>query len=170
MQNAKDTFYELLRSRIAAANPERTIVLRGVTRPGVLVEENELGSTVTIPDCFRLRWIDASVDPANAVPVATLTCEVLYETAGTPGNAGMDRGRLLAAMDAELAGALNSPPQTSIKQSYAALATGGSATAMNTNIWWADVVLGPLAVKGNLITGLAKVPGRSCEEAGELGM
>ena len=42
MQNAKDTFYEVLRSRLVALNPERTIVLRGVMRPGVLVEENEL--------------------------------------------------------------------------------------------------------------------------------
>jgi hypothetical protein len=168
MQNAKDTFYELLRSRIAAANPERTIVLRGVTRPGVLVEENELVSTVTMPDCFRLRWTDASVDSANAMPIATMTCEVLYETAGTAGNAGMDRGRLLAAMDAELTGALNSSPQTAIKQSYAALARGGSATAMNTNIWWSDVALGPLVVKADRIVRTAKVTVMSCEEAGEL--
>ena len=46
MQNAKDTFYELLRGRLAALNPDRTVVVRGVVRPGVLVEENELVSTV----------------------------------------------------------------------------------------------------------------------------
>ncbi len=168
MQNAKDTFYELLRSRIVAANPERTIVLRGITRPGVLVEENELVSTVTMPDCFRLRWIDAGVNFANALPVASLTCEVLYETAGTAGNAGMDRGRLLAAMDEELAGALNSAPQTTIKQNFTALATGGSAAAMSTNIWWSDVVLEPLVVKADRIGRVAKVIVMSCEEAGEL--
>ena len=44
MQNAKDTFYVTLRDRLAAVNPARTMVLRGVTRPGVLVEENELAS------------------------------------------------------------------------------------------------------------------------------
>lgn len=168
MQNAKDTFYELLRSRIAVANPERTIVLRGVTRPGVLVEENELVSTVTTPDCFRLRWLDASVDSANALPVAAMTCEVLYETAGSPGNGGMDRGRLLTEMDAELAGALNSAPQTVLKQSYAALATGGSATAMSTNIWWSDVALGPLVVKADRIARVAKVTVVSCGEGGEI--
>jgi hypothetical protein len=168
LQNAKDTFYEVLRSRIAAANPERTIVLRGVTRPGVLVEENELVSTVTTPDCFRLRWVDANVDAENAMPVATLTCEVFYETAGTAGNAGMDRGRLLATMDAEIVGALSSAPQTAIKQNYAALATGGSATAMSTNIWWCDVVLGPLVVKADRIARAAKVTVMSCEEEGEL--
>ena len=62
MQNAKDTFYEVLRSRLVALNPERTIVLRGVVRPGVLVEENELLSAVALPDCFRLRWSVSQVD------------------------------------------------------------------------------------------------------------
>jgi hypothetical protein len=32
VQNAKDTFYEVLRNRLVAFNPERTIVLRGVVR------------------------------------------------------------------------------------------------------------------------------------------
>lgn len=168
MQNAKDTFYELLRSRIAAANPERTIVLRGVTRPGVLVEENELVTAVTLPDCFRLRWVDASVDSANALPVATLTCEILYETAGTAANAGMDRGRMLAAMDAEFIGAVSTCPQHTLKQSYAALANGGNAQAMSTNIWWSNAVLGPLVLKADRIARTAKVTVMSCEEAGEL--
>ncbi|HEV2577939.1 MAG TPA: hypothetical protein VGU25_12085 [Acidobacteriaceae bacterium] len=168
MQNAKDTFYEVLRSRIAAANPERTIVLRGVIRPGVLVEENELVTTVTMPDCFRLRWLDATVDAANALPVATLTCEVMYETAGTAGNAGLDRGRLLTEMDAELTAAVNACPQHSLKQNYAALANGGSATPLTTNIWWSNVALGPLIVKGDRIGRTAKITVMSCEEAGEL--
>ena len=168
MQNAKDTFYETLRSRIAAANPERTIVLRGVVRPGALVEENELVSAVTIPDCFRLRWIDASVDAANASPLATLTCEVLYETAGTPGNGGLDRGRLLTERDGELVAAVNVYPQKTLKQNYSALASGGAAVAMSTNIWWSDVVLGALIVKADRIGRTAKVTVMSCEEAGEL--
>jgi hypothetical protein len=168
LQNAKDTFYEVLRSRIAVANPERTIVVRGVTRPGVLVEENELVSTVTAPDCFRLRWLDATVDAANSMPTAMLTCEVMYETAGTPGNGGLDRGRALAAMDEELVGALNGAPQHATKQDYAAVANGGNATAMSTNIWWSDVVLGPLVVKADRIARTAKVTVMSCEEAGEL--
>lgn len=168
MQNAKDTFYEMLRSRIAAINPDRTIVLRGVTRPGVLVEENELVTAVTMPDCFRLRWLDVAVDSANAMPVATQTCEVLYETAGTAGNAGLDRGRLLAEMDAELSAALNDSPQSTVKQNYTALAASGSPTAMSTNIWWSDVVLGSLVVKADRIARTAKVMVMSCEEAGEL--
>lgn len=168
MQNAKDTFYEILRTRIAAANPERTIVLRGVTRPGVLAEENELVSTVTIPGCFRLRWIDATIDAANALPIATMTCEVMYETAGTAGNGGLDRGRLLTEMDGELAAAVNACPQKTAKQSYAALANGGAATAMSTNVWWSGVAFSPLIVKADRIGRIAKVTVMSCEEAGEL--
>ena len=42
MQNAKDTFYLMLQSRLTALNPSRTIVVRGVLRPGILVDENEL--------------------------------------------------------------------------------------------------------------------------------
>ena len=44
MQNAKDTFYVTLQGRLAALNPARTIVVRGVVRPGTLVDENELPS------------------------------------------------------------------------------------------------------------------------------
>jgi hypothetical protein len=168
VQNTKDTFYDMLRSRIAAANPERTIALRGVVRPGVLAEENELVSTVTIPDCFRLRWVDASVDAANAMPVATITGEVMYETAGTAGVGGLDRGRLLTEMDAELAAAVNACPQRTAKQNYSALANGGVATAMMTNIWWSDVAFGPLIVKADRVGRTATVTVMCCEEAGEL--
>jgi hypothetical protein len=168
VQNAKDTFYELLRSRIAAGNPERTIVVRGQTRPGVLVEENELVTTTTLPDCFRLRWTEAGVDAANALPLAVLGCEILYETAGSAGNGGMDRGRALAAMDAELAAAINASPQFAAKQNYAGLASGGGVVAMNTNVWWGDVVPGAIVVKGDRVARTATVTVMSYEEAGEL--
>lgn len=168
MQNAKDTFYEVMRSRIAAGNPERTIVVRGLARPGVLVEENELVSAITTPDCFRLRWTDATVNAAGQLPMVTLHCEVLYETAGTALNGGMDRGRALAAMDAELTAAVDAKPQFARKQSYAALQSGGAATAMNTNIWWSDVVLGPVQVKGDRVARTATVTVMSYQEAGEL--
>jgi hypothetical protein len=168
VQNAKDTFYEVLRSRIAAGNPARTIVLRGQTRPGVLVEENELVTTTTIPDCFRLRWTAASVDTAGALPLVSQTCEILYETAGTTGNGGMDRGRALAEMDAELAVAINAVPQTTLKQNYTALASGGSIATMNTNVWWGDVTFGAEQVKADRVARTATAVVMSYEEAGEL--
>ena len=167
MQNAKDTFYEVLRSRIAAGNPERTIVVRGLIRPGVLVEENELVTAVTPPDCFRLRWTKASVDAASALPVVMQECEVLYESAGSAMN-GMDRGRALAAMDRELVAAVNAIPNRAEKQNYSALANGGAAVAMNTNIWWSEVVLGPVQLKSDRVARSATVMVMSLQEAGEL--
>ncbi len=62
MQNARDTFYVTLRDRLAAINPGRTMVLRGVTRPGVLVEENELVSAFQPVNAFCLHWTGLSVD------------------------------------------------------------------------------------------------------------
>ena len=41
MQNAKDSFYMALRGRLTTINPERTVLLRGTVRPGILVEEAE---------------------------------------------------------------------------------------------------------------------------------
>jgi hypothetical protein len=167
VQNAKDTFYEVLRSRVVAGNPERTIVLRGLIRPGVLVEENELITATTLPDCFRLRWTETSVDRAHQLPLAVMRCEVFYETAGQVGNGGMDRGRALAAMDAELAEAIGATPQSASKQNYAGLATSGVAAPMSSRIWWTDVNFGAAEIKGDRVGRSATVMVMSYEEAGE---
>ena len=168
MQNAKDTFYEVLRGRLVAINPERTVVVRGVTRPGVLVEENELLSAFAPADCFCLRWEEVSVEQEGALPLVTLQCAIEYETAGTALNGGMDRGRLLAAMDAELSAALRVVPSISVKKNYAALANGGVATAMQTNVWWGPAVFGKTVVKDNRVGRTATVDVMSYIEAGEL--
>src|SRR5437763_1818729 len=102
MQRARDTFYMTLRERLAGLNPARTVVVRGATRPGVLVEENELASAFEPVDAFRLRWTGLKVDSQGEMPLVAMTCEIRYATDGSAGNGGMDRGRLLAGMDAEL--------------------------------------------------------------------
>lgn len=168
MQNAKDTFYEVLRGRLVTLNPERTIVLRGVVRPGVLVEENELLSAVALPDCFRLRWSVSQVDANGVMPMVTLQCAIDYETAGTTMNGGMDRGRALAAMDAELQGAVNALPRTSLKMNYAGLANGNEATAMNTSAWWGEVAFGETVIKDDRLARAATINVMSYQEAGEL--
>ncbi len=168
MQNAKDTFYEMLRSRLVALNPERTIVLRGIVRPGVLVQENELLSAVVIPDCFRLRWSVDQLDANGIMPLVTLQCTVEYETAGTAMNGGMDRGRALAAMDAELQCAVTASPKTLLKTNYAGLATGGAAAAMDTHVWWSEVTFGTTVVKGDRLARAVTVQVMSYQEAGEL--
>ena len=82
------------------------MVLRGVTRPGVLVEENELVSAYQPVDAFCLHWAGLNVDPLGSLPLVSMVCEIQYATGGDSDNGGMDRGRLLSAMDGELAAAL----------------------------------------------------------------
>jgi hypothetical protein len=168
VQNAKDTFYEVLRGRLDALNSYRTIVLRGVVRPGLLVEENELLSALAIPDCFRLRWMMSGVDASGAMPLVTLDCEIEYETAGTGMNAGMDRGRALAAMDAELQAAVNALARSSPKMNYAGLVNGSAVVAMSTSVWWGEVAFGKTVVKEDRLARTATVVVMSYEEAGEL--
>ena len=168
MQNAKDTFYEVLRGRLAALNSYRTIVLRGVVRPGVLVEENELVSAVALPDCFRMRWAVSGVDANCAMHTVMLECEFEYETAGTAMNAGMDRGRALAAMDAELQAAVNTLPRSSPKMNYAGLVNGAPVAAMSTSIWWGEVVFAKTVIKEDRLARTATVIVMSYQEAGEL--
>jgi hypothetical protein len=62
MQNAKDSFYMALRTRLAAINPKRTILLRGAVRPGILVEEAEAPFSQFPSDVFVLRWLGLGVD------------------------------------------------------------------------------------------------------------
>ena len=164
MQNAKDTFYTALRDRLATVNPARTIVVRGVTRPGVLVEENELVSGVTPADAFRLRWTGLKVDVAGPLPLATLTCEIHYATDGDAESGGMDRDRLLAAMDAELSSALTAAPQTAAKISYSSTA---APAALATNIFWGDPVFGPAIITGERVERVATVEVFCYQEAGE---
>ena len=167
MQSAKDTFYEVLRGRVAVGNPDRTVVLRGVVRPGVLVEENELVSAVELPDCFRLSWGAVKVDARGTMAMIAMQCEIVYETAGTAMNAGMDRGRSLGAMDAELLAAVNAAPQREVKSDYAGLAFGKPVVAMGTNVWWGDVAFGPVKVEDDRLVRTAVVEVMSYQKAGE---
>ncbi|MGI4829451.1 MAG: hypothetical protein ACRYFU_14840 [Janthinobacterium lividum] len=168
MQNAKDTFYELLRGRLAALNPERTTVVRGLTRPGVLVDENELGASAALPDCFHLQWGTQGVEIQGALPLVTLGCEIVYATAGTALNGGLDRGRALAAMDGELFAAVRQWPQNAVKKSYAPLGDGEAAVPLKTAVWWGEVAFGAVKVDRDRLTRTATVAVMSYEEAGEL--
>src|SRR5664280_1178668 len=142
MQNEKDTFYMTLQSRLTALNPARTIVVRGVVRPGTLVDENELPSEWVPVDVFRLQWSGLQVNSTGPLPLVAMECSIQYATDGSSGNGGMDRGRLLAAMDAELAAALGAEPHTVGKMNYSAAGAGIAATPMGTNVFWADPVFG----------------------------
>lgn len=168
MQNAKDSFYEALRGRLAALNPERTVVVRGVTRPGLVVDENETQSTADMTDCFHMSWTAVNVTKDGLLPLVSLTCQLRYETAGTAMNGGLDRGRVLSSMDGELLAAVAQCPQNVLKSNYSALAQGGSVKTMATSVWWSDPTLGAAEVKNNRLVRVASVQVMSFEEAGEL--
>lgn len=164
MQSAKDTFYVMLRDRLASINPGRTIDLRGVVRPGVLVEENELATSFREPDVFWLRWVDVSVEADGAAPLVRLRCEVHYATDGLTGNGGMDRGRLLARMDAELVTAVRRDPQNTAQTNY----SKGNAETMSTNIFWADPVLGKATAAGERLSRVVTIDVFGLQKAGGL--
>ena len=168
MENTRDTFYVTLRNRLAALNPARTMVVRGVVRPGVLVEENELATTFQPVNAFCLEWTEMKVDPAGALPLVTQTCAIRYATDGSAENGGMDRGRLLAAMDGELAAALGMVPRYAVKNNYAGVSTGVGAVVMGTNVFWGDAVFGAVTKTGERVERVATVEVFSYQEAGEL--
>jgi hypothetical protein len=165
MQRAKDTFYITVRDRIASLNPARTVLVRGVLRPGVLTEESELAVAYQPANAFRLQWTALSVNAEAAMPLVKMVCEIHYSTAGNSGNGGMDRGRLMAAMDAELAGAVNAAPQSAAKMDYAAAFV---PAPMQTKIFWSNVFFDDLTVNGEQLERVAKVDVYSYQEAGEL--
>jgi hypothetical protein len=170
MQNARDTFYVTLRGRLAAVNPARTIVLRGVIRPGVLVEENELASATVPVNAFCLHWTGLSVDAQGPLPLSSMICKISYATDGDSGNGGMDRGRLLSAMDAELVAAVSTAPQSVAKMNYVG-AAGGSGlapVAMGTNVFWGDAAFGAVVVNAGRLERVATVEVFCYQEAGEL--
>jgi hypothetical protein len=168
VQNALDTFYVMLRDRVAAGNAMRTMVVRGTLRPAVLVVENELVAAsadgLQVVDGFCLRWKELRVDRSGPLPMVTAVCEIRYGTDGTVAAGGMDRGRLLAGMDAELAAALGASPRSVAKTSF----VSGAAVTMGTSVSWGDPVFGAAVAKGERMERTAVVEVYSYQEAGEV--
>lgn len=162
MQNAKDTFYITLRDRLAMVNPERTMTLRGIVRPGILVEEAEAPAAQLPLDAFVLRWTKLMVDAQIPSTLAGMTCEIHYATSGTRDNMGLDRGRALEAMDHELLRMLS--PESVPKMNY----TQSPAAQMGTNIFWTQPLFAPEATTRERIGRVATVEVFAFEEQGEL--
>ena len=162
MQNAKDTFYITLRNRLAALNPNRVIILRGVQRPGILVEESEAVVSQIPSDGFVLRWTSFDVDLQLPSALAQMTCEIHYATGGTQPNAGLDRGRALEEMDAELIAIL--VPNCAQKMNYAQT----PALAMETKVFWGEPQFTALITQRERLTRVAKIKVFAFQEQGEL--
>ena len=153
MQRAKDTFYVVFRDGVAAANAERTVAIRGVMRPAVIVEENELQTAIAETEVFRLRWTDVTVDRSGTVPLSRLRGEIRYGTTGSAELSGMDRGRVLAAMDWELRSALGGEVQSAPRMNF----SGATPVPDGTRIFWSDPELGATTTDGDRLERTAVV-------------
>jgi hypothetical protein len=161
MQNAKDSFYMALRTRLVAINPNRTILLRGAVRPGILVEETEAPFPQLPDDAYTLRWLTLGVDVDLASTLVAQECEILYSTCGSQSFGGLDRGRLLSAMDEEITSMLQ--PFCTPKLSYVV----NPPTTMLTQIFWDEPVFGPIVTQRDRISRAVKVLLYSYQEQGE---
>lgn len=161
MQNAKDTFYVTLRNRLAALNPARTITLRAVSRPGILVEDAEPPAPQILLDAFTLSWTGLAADLQMPAILAQLTCEIQYATAGTQANAGLDRGRALEEMDYELLQILY--PYSAQKMNYAQT----PAAAMETMVFWSEPEFGSIAPLRDRLSRTVNVNVFAFQEQGE---
>jgi len=161
MQNAKDSFYMALRTRLTVINPERTILIRGAVRPGILVEEAEAPFSQIPSDVFVLRWQGLGLDVDLASTLVAEECEILYQTFGTQSFGGLDRGRLLSAMGEELAAMLQ--PFYTPKLNFTATPPAG----MLTQVFWDEPGFTPAVTLRDRISRSAKVLVYSYQEQGE---
>ena len=162
MQNARDSFYIALRNRLTALNPGRTVRVRGVQRPSLLVEDAEAMVLEPMEDVFVLRWTTAAAMELMPTPLIGLGCELHYGTSGTQAGAGLDRGRALSEMDREVLSILQ--PLWTPKLSY--LVT--PPAALGTNVFWAEPELGAAVTDRNALRRVVKVAVYAFEEPGEL--
>ncbi len=161
MQNAKDSFYMALRTRLTTINPDRTILLRGAVRPGIVVEEAEAPFSQIPNDVFVLRWLGLGADLDLASTLVAEECEIIYQTCGTQSFGGLDRGRSLSAMDEELVAMLQ--PFYAPKVNY----TVQPPAAMLTQVFWDEPGFTPSVSQRDRLSRSAKVMVCSYQEQGE---
>ncbi len=161
MQNAKDSFYVALRNRLAVINPARTVTLRAVQRPSIMVEDAEPPQVQLANDIFVLRWSAESANLQLPSVLMQMTCEIRYASSGSQQNAGLDRGRALTEMDKELLAMLT--PLRTQKLNY----TQTPAAVMKTFVFWTEPTLSPIDVLRDQLLRTATVTVFAFEEQGE---
>jgi hypothetical protein len=161
MQNAKDSFYMALRTRLTTINPERTIMLRGAVRPGILVEEAEAPVSQLPTDVFVLRWLALGADLDLGSTMIAAQCELIYQTCGTQSFGGLDRGRSLTEMDEEVISMLQ--PFYTSKLNY----TATPPATMLTQVFWDEPVFSPTVIQRDRLSRSATVMVYSYQEQGE---
>ena len=161
MQNAKDSFYLALRTRLARMNPERTVLLRGALRPGILVEEAEAPLAQPPSDVFLLRWLGLGVDTDLSSAMSVTECEILYTTCGSQAFGGLDRGRMLSAMDQEVLAMLD--PFYAPKLDYSVQPPAD----LHTNVFWDEPTFSPINVQRDRLSRSVRLSVYSYQQQGE---
>lgn len=161
MQNAKDSFYMALRTRLTTINPERTIMLRGAVRPGIMVEEAEAPVSQLPTDVFVLRWLALGTELDLGSTMIVAQCELIYQTCGTQSFGGSDRGRSLSEMDEEMLSMLQ--PFYTSKLNY----TATPPATMLTQVFWDEPVFSPSVIQRDRLSRSATVMVYSYQEQGE---
>lgn len=131
MQFAKDSFFLALQERLAALNPVRSVTLNGATVPAVVVVENLTPTSAEAqPNTFYLEWGAAQVlkGYTGAGALMSLEAAISYYTVGSV-ESMVDRGRMLAELDAELL-AICQPPCTE-KRDYTRSPSADLGTAVS---------------------------------------
>lgn len=162
MQNAKDSFYLALRSRLATLNSERTVLIRGALRPGVILEEAEAPFAQLPANVFVLRWLGFGTDTALSSTMIAMECEISYSTSGTQAFGGLDRGRLMTSMDHELRAILR--PCLTAKYNYSVQ----PAVALQTQVFWEDAMFAPINVQRDRLSRTVRVTVYTYQEQSEL--
>lgn len=150
-----------LRGRLTAVNPQRTILVRGTLRPGILVEEAEAPFSQLPTDVFVLRWQGLALDSDLCAAMAVAECEIAYQTCGSQSFGGLDRGRLLSQMDSELAAIIS--PYCTPKLNYAV----SPPDSMLTQVFWDDPPITPITIQRDRLSRSARVMVYSYQEQGE---
>jgi len=162
MQNAKDSFYLAMRSRLTSVNPQRTVLLRGAVRPGILLEQAEAPFPQPPSDVFILRWLGLGADLQLPSTMIALECEFFYSTSGTQAFGGLDRGRSLTRMDRDLIAMLQ--PFSTPKFNYAVQ----PAAPLETQVFWDEPVFSPVTTLHDRLSRTARLMAYSYEEQSEL--
>jgi hypothetical protein len=152
MQATKDSFYLTLRDRLAQAYPARTITVDGITRPAIVVVENDKPSvTARQHDASYLEWGEAhALRPAISTLMA-MACTVSFASAGTEQNGGLDRGRTLGELQSELLGVCS--PAVTRKNDY----TSGNPADLGSNVFWTPPAFRPAKASPECVGGEASL-------------
>ena len=137
MQNAKDSFYMALRTRLATINPERTVLLRGALRPGFWSKRPKRPSAQLPSDVFVLALAGPRRRYRSGFDDGRRGMRDPLQHLRHAGFGGLDRGRMLSEMDEEVIAMLQ--PFYTPKLNY----TVQPPAAMVTQVFWDEPAFAP---------------------------